>query len=122
MGNATALENVTSLAIPLKRSKTVLRPDPSRVLLRQFEPADARRIIGIIERIMAVPEEMVGPLLEQVSAGFAQRHLHLRQRFLDRFEQLRELIPAHAEFSTQRRLLIGAYYLGEDAVESAVLF
>jgi len=54
MGNA-ALENVTSLAIPLKRSKTVLRPDPSRVLLRQFEPGDARRISGIIERVMAVP-------------------------------------------------------------------
>ena len=89
MGNATALENMTSLAIPLKRSKTVLRPDPSRVLLRQFEPGDARRISGIIERIMAVPEAMVGPLLEQVSAGFAQRHLHLQQRFLDRFEQLR---------------------------------
>src|ERR1700678_4268996 len=122
MGNAAALENGTSLKLALKRSKTVLKPDPSRVLLRQFEPGDARRIIGIIGRIMAVPEEMVGPLLEQVSEVFAQRHLHLRQRFLDRFEQLRELVPAHAEFSTQRRLLIGAYFLAEYALESAALF
>jgi predicted GH43/DUF377 family glycosyl hydrolase len=122
MGNATALENGTALALTLKRSKTVLRPDASRVLLRQFEPGDARRIIGIIERIMAVPEAMVGPLLEQVSTDFAQRHLHLQQRFLDRFEQLRELVPAHAEFSTQRRLLIGAYFLAEYALESAALF
>ena len=56
MGNATALENGTSLKLALKRSKTVLKPDPSRVLLRQFEPGDARRMSGIIERIMAVPE------------------------------------------------------------------
>ena len=122
MGNAASLDNETSLKLALKRSKTVLKPDPSRVLLRQFEPGDARRIIGIIERIMAVPEAMVGPLLEQVSADFAQRHLQLRQRFLDRFEQLRELIPAQAEFSTQRRLLIGAYFLAEYALESAALF
>ena len=44
---------------------------------------------GIIERIMAVPEAKVGALLEQVSADFAQRHLNLRQRFLDRFDELR---------------------------------
>ena len=56
MGNATVLENGTALVLSLKRSKTVLKPDPSRVLLRQFEPGDARRIIGIIERIMAVPD------------------------------------------------------------------
>src|SRR5580704_10792201 len=49
MGNGTAL------ALPLTRSKTILRPDPSRVLLRQFEPGDARRIKGIIERIMTLP-------------------------------------------------------------------
>ena len=63
-----------------------------------------------------------GALLEQVYAGFAQRHLNLQQRFLDRFEQLRALLPAHAEFSNQRRLLIGSYFLAEYALESAALF
>ncbi|MDT7814152.1 MAG: hypothetical protein QOJ42_4068 [Acidobacteriaceae bacterium] len=79
MGNGTAL------AIPLKRSKTVLRPDPSRVLLRRFDPGDAQRMSRIIERVLAVPEERVGLLLKQVSADFSQRHLDLRQRFSDRF-------------------------------------
>ncbi len=82
MGNGTAL------AIPLKRSKTVLRPDPSRVLLRRFDPGDAQRMSGIIERIMAVPEPTVGLLLKQVTTDFSQRHLYLWQRFLNRFEQL----------------------------------
>ena len=53
---------------------------------------------------------------------FAQRHLHLQQRFLDRFEQLRELMPAQAEFSSHRRLLIGSYFLAEYSLESAALF
>ncbi len=122
MESGIALENETALAFALKRSKTVLRPDPSRVLLRQFEPGDARRIRGIIDRVMAVPEAQVDMLLEQVSVDFSQRHLNLRQRFLDRFEQLRYLMPEHAEFSTQRRRLIGSYFLAEYALESAALF
>ncbi len=36
--------------------------------------------------------------------------------------KLRELVPAHAEFSAQRKLLIGAYFLAEYALESAALF
>jgi predicted GH43/DUF377 family glycosyl hydrolase len=116
------MEERTALAIALKRSKTILKPDPSRVLLRQFEPGDARRIGRIIERIMAVPETKVGELLERVSADFSERHLNLGQRFTDRFEQLRELLPEGMEVSKQRRLLIGSYFLAEYSLESAALF
>jgi predicted GH43/DUF377 family glycosyl hydrolase len=116
------MTNGTALTLPLQRSRTILRPDPSRVLLRQFVPGDAQRIGGIIDRIMAVPEAKVGPLLEQVYADFAQRHLNLPQRFLSRFEELQALLPADAECSDKRRLLIGSYFLAEYALESAALF
>jgi predicted GH43/DUF377 family glycosyl hydrolase len=116
MGNGTAL------AIPLKRSKTILKPDPSRVLLRQFEPGDAGRMRRIIERIMAVPETEVGTLLAQVSADFAQRHLHMWRRFMERFAELQELLPEGAEISEQRQLLMGSYFLAEYSLESAALF
>ena len=116
MGNGTAL------ALPLKRSSTVLRPDPARVLLRRFEPGDARRMSGIMERIMAVPEASVGGLLKQVWSDFSERHLSLKQRFSDRFDELEELLPAGATVSDQRRLLIGSYFLLEYSLESAALF
>jgi predicted GH43/DUF377 family glycosyl hydrolase len=116
------MTNGAALAIPLKRSTTILRPDPSRVLLRRFDPGDAERISGIILRIMAVPEEMVGPLLERVYADFAQRHFNLQQRFLNRFEEVEALLPEGAACSLQRRLLIGSYFLAEYALESAALF
>ena len=122
MENGIALESGTALAISLKRSKTILHPDPARVLLRQFEPGDARRISGIIARVMAVPESDVAMLLEQVSTSFAQRHLNLHQRFVDRFEQLWDLMPADVVISEQRRLLIGSYFLAEYSLESAALF
>ena len=112
----------TIVALPLTRSKTVLRPDPSRVLLRQFDPGDARRISRIIERILAVPESEVGLLLDKVWADFSQRHLHLQQRFLDRYEQLCGLLPPNTVVSQQRQLLIGSYFLSEYSLESAALF
>jgi predicted GH43/DUF377 family glycosyl hydrolase len=77
---------------------------------------------GITERIMAVPESDIGVLLAQVWTGFSQRHLNLRQRFLDRFEQVRGLAPKDAVISEQRKLLIGSYFLSEYSLESAALF
>ena len=77
---------------------------------------------GIIERVIAVPEASVGGLLKQVWSDFGARHLSLKQRFLDRFDELEELLPAGAAISEQRRLLIGSYFLLEYSLESAALF
>ncbi|MGD0777551.1 MAG: glycoside hydrolase family 130 protein [Candidatus Solibacter sp.] len=110
------------MSIHLKRTSTILKPDQSRVLLRPFNSGDPQRAGGIIERIMSLPEDRVGPLLDEVSAEFSQRHQHIRQLFLERFEQVRDLMLQHEEVSEQRRLLIGSYFLAEYSLESAALF
>jgi predicted GH43/DUF377 family glycosyl hydrolase len=71
---------------------------------------------------MAVPEDRVGPLLDEVSAEFSERHQQVNKLLLERFEQVRELAPADQKFSEQRRLLIGSYFLAEYSLESAALF
>src|SRR6516165_3916984 len=106
----------------LKRTATILRPDQSRVLLRPFSPGGPKRIARIIARIMALPEERAGQLLDKVSAEFSQRHQRIRELFLERFEQVRGLLLTDAELSEQRQLLIGAYFLAEYSLESAALF
>jgi len=58
-------------SIHVKRTATVLRPDQSRVLLRPFSPEDPQRAGRIIARIMSLPENRVGPLLDEVSAEFS---------------------------------------------------
>jgi predicted GH43/DUF377 family glycosyl hydrolase len=109
-------------SIHVKRSATVLEPDQSRVLLRPFSPGNSERVSGIIARIMALPEKRVGPLLDEVSAEFSQRHDNIHQRFLERFEQVRDLVLTDHEVSEQRRLLIGSYFLAEYSLESSALF
>ena len=76
----------------------------------------------IVSRIMALPEEQVGPVLEEVSAEFSQRHQDIRRLFLERFEQVRDSLPADQEISEQRKRLIGSYFLAEYSLESAALF
>jgi predicted GH43/DUF377 family glycosyl hydrolase len=110
------------MPIHVSRTTTILEPDQSRVLLRPFNPGNPQRIAGIIARIMALPEDRIGPLLNQVSAEFSQRHHQIRKLFLERFEQVHELMQTEGNLSDQRRLLIGSYFLAEYSLESAALF
>jgi len=110
------------MSIHLKRDATILKPNQSRVLLRPFNPGDSERIDGIVGRIMLLPEVVVGALLDGISAEFSLRHHDIRKVFLERFEQVRELLLADAEISEERRLLIGSYFLAEYSLESAALF
>jgi predicted GH43/DUF377 family glycosyl hydrolase len=110
------------MSIHLKRTTTIINPDQSRVLLRPFTPGNSERVARIIARIMALPEDRVGPLLEEISAEFCQRHQHILNLFLERFEQVREFLLTDEELSAPRRLLIGSYFLAEYSLESAALF
>ena len=58
------------MSIHVKRTTTILRPDQSRVLLRPFSPGDPQRVGRIIARIMSLPEDRVGPLLDKSPLNF----------------------------------------------------
>ncbi len=112
--------NVTSPHV--KRTATILKPDQSRVLLRPFTPGNRQRIGGIIARIMSLPEDRVGPMLDEVGAEFSPRHQQISKLFRERFEEVCELLSLDEEVSEQRQLLIGSYFLAEYSLESAALF
>jgi predicted GH43/DUF377 family glycosyl hydrolase len=71
---------------------------------------------------MSLPENQVGPLLDEVSAEFSPRHHQIRRSFLERFDQVRGFLLANGEISEQRQLLIGSYFVCEYSLESAALF
>jgi len=113
---------ITTTSIRVRRTATVLRPDQSRVLLRPFRHQDPKRSRRIIARIMSLPEDQVGALLDEVFAEFSQRHQQIRGSFLERFEQVRHLLLTDQELSEQRQQLIGSYFVCEYSLESAALF
>jgi predicted GH43/DUF377 family glycosyl hydrolase len=109
-------------SIHIRRTGPVIEPNLKRVLLRPFTPGGSQRVARIIERILSLTEEETVFLLTQVSIEFRERHQHIRKLFLERFEQLREILPPNTEPSEQQRLLIGSYFLAEYSLEAAALF
>ena len=71
---------------------------------------------------MSLPENQVGPLLNEVAAEFSRRHQQIHKSFLERFEQVRDLVMTDEVISEQRQLLIGSYFVCEYSLESAALF
>ena len=108
--------------IHVSRAPTVIYPDQTRVLLRPFSPGDSRRVGRIVAGVLALPEDRVRLLLEEISAEFSQRHQRIKERFLERFEQVCEMTSVGEGLSEERRMLIGSYFLAEYSLESAALF
>jgi predicted GH43/DUF377 family glycosyl hydrolase len=106
----------------LQRDPTILRADPSRVLLRPFIPGDEHRIAGIVSRIMALTEPETRALLSEVCREFSKRHQNIGQKFLERSDEVRAEIGMTADLSEERRKLIGSYFLAEYSLEAAALF
>ena len=106
----------------IKRTEILIKPNNARVLFRPFELHDSPRALRIVARVMSLSEAEVDGLLANVLSEFHGRHQKPKQFFLDRFDYAREFLLTDAPLSENRRLLIGAYFTQEYALESAALF
>jgi predicted GH43/DUF377 family glycosyl hydrolase len=106
----------------IERTGIVLSPNNKRVVFRPFDPPGDERKLRIIGRLSTLAEEEVDTLLQKVLEEFHGRHQRPREYFLRRFEAMRGHLLTDAPLSENRRLLIGAYFTQEYALESAALF
>src|SRR5262245_574682 len=106
----------------VKRTGIVLKPTNSRVVIRPFEVANEARVERIIARISSLSEQEVEGQLAAVMREVRQRHQRTREFFLHRYEQVRKHLLTDQPVGENRRLLIGAYFTQEYALESAALF
>jgi predicted GH43/DUF377 family glycosyl hydrolase len=97
-------------------------PDPSRVIARPFIPGGEARIRGIIERVLAIPEESALNMLDRLEAHFRVNHPEIEEILLEHFEEVEPYLPTLPALSDKRKRLIGAYFTMEYALEAAALF
>jgi predicted GH43/DUF377 family glycosyl hydrolase len=110
------------MAITVKRTSLILRPNPARVLFRPFKPSSDARFTKIIGRVMSLDEGEVERQVEHILGEFHARHQRLTTYFLQRYEHVQKHLLTDAPISDARRLLIGAYFTQEYSLESAALF
>jgi predicted GH43/DUF377 family glycosyl hydrolase len=72
--------------------------------------------------VLALSETQVGQQLDQLRAELAARHADLDGSWLRQFDQIRAYLPSDVSLSENRRRVLGAYFTGEYAIESAALF
>ncbi|MEV0134145.1 hypothetical protein AB0H83_37505 [Dactylosporangium sp. NPDC050688] len=80
-----------------------------------------RRTHALVDRIAGLGEEEADRLLRQTLARFDLRHRDLEDTFRQHYEMVRHRVCRADELSPAGRLLVGAYFSHEYAVEAAAL-
>jgi predicted GH43/DUF377 family glycosyl hydrolase len=101
-------------------------PDPSRVITKLFVPGEEipetrSRAAALIERVLDLPEDVVATLLAGVLADFSDRHNDFTATLRHNASIMSHRIVDPGLLSPERRLLLGAYFTHEYAVEAAAL-
>ncbi|GAB3554646.1 glycoside hydrolase family 130 protein [Spirosoma fluminis] len=108
--------NVTRTAIRFSANS-------ERVIARYLHLPGAHRIPHIRERIAQFSEEEVDTMLAEARQRFGERHRNLDGAFERNYERaINQMGHAPENFSTNRRLLLGACLTMEYSTQSAALF
>jgi predicted GH43/DUF377 family glycosyl hydrolase len=105
----------------------VLRPDPARVAIRPFVPADdpapreRPRAQRIADLVLALDQDALAITLARVTTGLAERHHDVQAVLLRRYHEVNGLLIDPQAIDHDRSLLIGAYFSEEYAFEAAAL-
>ncbi len=108
--------------IRLRRYDISISPESSRVIIRPFITSNTRLVTTVIGRALALTEEEVSAELSHVKSEFDSRHFDIDSLLLEHFAKVESHVFTHRPLSHDRRLLIGALFSGEYALESAALF
>ena len=109
----------------------LLRPDPARVVIRPFVPAQdeadfatagCTRAQRIADRVLALDPADVAEELRGIVASLGEHHRDVGRVLLRRFHEVNGLSIAAASASADQAHLIGAYFSEEYAFEAVALF
>lgn len=112
----------------VSRTLGVLRPDPRRVVARLFVPGHEHLIYGqsratpVLERILALDDDVVATTLAATVDRFSSRHHDLPAVLAENFAAVAHRVGASSDLPEATRLLVGAYFTHEYSIEAAALF
>lgn len=109
----------------------ILRPDPTRVVVRPFtpaedptiaDPAQRSRTMRVVDRILALPPTILEATLSTVITSLRDRHSNVDRVLMRRYDEIAGANLRDRIVSEHQAKLIGAYMSEEYAFEAAALF
>lgn len=112
------------MKLKVVRDKTAIYPDNKRVIARFFFTTEQRAEI-LISKVLSMPEEVIQTSLNQILRESSNRYRSVTSVYKKHYNKVKDIVTKIAsgnDISEWRKLLIGAYFTMEYAVESAALF
>jgi predicted GH43/DUF377 family glycosyl hydrolase len=108
------------------RQDTTMIPDPRRVIAKLFVPGEDAAVVHsragrLIDRIAALDEEETAGILRETLERFGGRHRDLEDTWRHHYDLVHHRVDRDGRLSANARLLVGAYFTHEYAVEAAAL-
>ena len=97
-----------------------IAPNPERIILQYFNIGNEQRILNVIRRVISLTEHETTHQLEKVMRDFSFRHLNFRDKVIEHYNNIENYVQE--EISTEKKLLLGAYFSKEYSIEAASLF
>lgn len=114
----------------MSHSSLILRPDPSRTIIRPFFATDQAPFVveghtraqRIVDRVLSLHEADLCTELDRIVTSLSSRHRDVEDVMLRRFAEIEGLTIERDAISRNCAILIGAYFSEEYSFESAALF
>jgi predicted GH43/DUF377 family glycosyl hydrolase len=116
-----------SVETSVRRDPQRLRPDPARVITRMFVPGQEgfdqqdSRTAAVMDRVLGLDELEVQESFDEVIASFDGRHRDLESTLRHHAAEVADRLAPGCSLSDTRRLLLGATFTSEYAIEAAAL-
>jgi len=110
----------------VKRINIQLKANPNKVIINFLDLGvntnNTSRLNRLIDTVLAIPEDELHTLYEEIKSNFALRHRNFENYLKISFEKIQPELPKNVSISEIRSLVLGAYFSKEYSIQSAALF
>ena len=110
----------------INRSNIQLKANPNRVIINFLDLVvntnNTGRVNRLIDTVLAIPENELHTLYEEIKNNFAFRHRNFEHYLKINFKKVQPELPMNIVISEIRSLILGAYFSKEYSIQSAALF